>query len=231
MSPRSSARAVRPSASALRYSARSAWVSRGHGPVVERGARRGDGAVHVRRLRLRGPEVDLLGGGLDHVERRVRRRRDPLAADEELVRVADRRPHLTGHRHRCGPLVSGCGAEAWHARKPERADDGLPYRGPVDATLHLSLPVDDLAAARRFYEDGLGCRVGRVRDEWIDVWFFGLQLTLQTAPMRCGRLRTRGAATSAWCSTTPTRSGRWSRASATTGSSGSPSRTSTTPRS
>jgi extradiol dioxygenase family protein len=52
----------------------------------------------------------------------------------------------------------------------------------VDAKLHLSLPVDDLAAARRFYEDGLGCRVGRVREQWIDVWFFGLQLTLQTRP-------------------------------------------------
>jgi extradiol dioxygenase family protein len=49
-------------------------------------------------------------------------------------------------------------------------------------TLHLSLPVDDLAAARRFYEDGFGCRVGRVREQWIDVWFFGLQLTLQTRP-------------------------------------------------
>ena len=52
----------------------------------------------------------------------------------------------------------------------------------MDATLHLSLPVDDLAAARRFYEDRFGCRVGRVRDQWIDVWFFGLQLTLQTRP-------------------------------------------------
>lgn len=48
--------------------------------------------------------------------------------------------------------------------------------------LHLSLPVDDLAAARRFYEDGLGCRIGRVRDEWFDVWFFGLQLTLALRP-------------------------------------------------
>jgi extradiol dioxygenase family protein len=49
-------------------------------------------------------------------------------------------------------------------------------------TLHLSLPVDDLVAARRFYEDGLGCRIGRVRDGWFDVWFFGLQLTLQLRP-------------------------------------------------
>ena len=48
--------------------------------------------------------------------------------------------------------------------------------------LHLSIPVADLAAARRFYEEGLGCSVGRVRDDWLDVWFFGLQLTLQRRP-------------------------------------------------
>ena len=52
----------------------------------------------------------------------------------------------------------------------------------ADPILHLSLPVDDLAAARRFYEDVLGCRIGRVRDDWLDVWFFGLQLTLQVRP-------------------------------------------------
>lgn len=51
--------------------------------------------------------------------------------------------------------------------------------GPI---LHLSLPVDDLDAARRFYVDALGCRVGRVREDWIDVWFFEMQLTLQLRP-------------------------------------------------
>lgn len=58
-------------------------------------------------------------------------------------------------------------------------------RRPVatsDAVLHLSLPVSDLDAARRFYEDGFGCRVGRVAEEWLDVWFFGMQLTLQRRP-------------------------------------------------
>jgi uncharacterized protein len=49
-------------------------------------------------------------------------------------------------------------------------------------TLHLSLPVDDLKSARAFYEDVLGCRIGRVRDRWFDVWFFGLQLTLALEP-------------------------------------------------
>ena len=52
----------------------------------------------------------------------------------------------------------------------------------ADPILHLSLPVDDLARAREFYEGALGCRVGRVRDEWLDVWFFGLQLTLALRP-------------------------------------------------
>src|SRR5690606_12825763 len=31
----------------------------------------------------------------------------------------------------------------------------------------------------RFYESVFECRVGRVADDWLDVWFFGLQLTLQ----------------------------------------------------
>lgn len=51
-----------------------------------------------------------------------------------------------------------------------------------DAVLHLSIPVRDLDAARRFYVDAFGCSVGRVRDDWIDVWFFGTQLTLQRRP-------------------------------------------------
>ncbi len=51
-----------------------------------------------------------------------------------------------------------------------------------DAVLHLSIPVDDLDAARRFYVDAFGCSVGRVREDWVDVWFFGMQLTLQHRP-------------------------------------------------
>ena len=48
--------------------------------------------------------------------------------------------------------------------------------------LHLSLPVDDLHAARDFYERTLGCRIGREREDWFDAWFYGLQLTLQLRP-------------------------------------------------
>jgi extradiol dioxygenase family protein len=48
--------------------------------------------------------------------------------------------------------------------------------------LHLSLPVRDLDAARAFYVEVLGCAPGRVRDGWADVWFHGMQLTLQERP-------------------------------------------------
>ena len=49
--------------------------------------------------------------------------------------------------------------------------------------LHLSLPVNDLRAARDFYETTLGCRIGRTREDWFDAWFFGMQLTLQLRPL------------------------------------------------
>jgi extradiol dioxygenase family protein len=52
----------------------------------------------------------------------------------------------------------------------------------VQPILHLSLAVRELAAAREFYVDVLGCRPGRVRDAWIDVWFHGAQVTLHHAP-------------------------------------------------
>jgi uncharacterized protein len=48
--------------------------------------------------------------------------------------------------------------------------------------LHLSLPVPDLEEARVFYGEVLGCRLGRRRYGWQDVWFYGLQLTLQERP-------------------------------------------------
>jgi extradiol dioxygenase family protein len=48
--------------------------------------------------------------------------------------------------------------------------------------LHLSLPVADLEASKDFYVDVLGCPLARERAEFIDVWFYGLQLTLQEQP-------------------------------------------------
>ena len=52
---------------------------------------------------------------------------------------------------------------------------------------HLAFPVDDLAAARRFYGGLLGCPEGRSSDEWIDFDFFGHQIVAHLAPGRSGR--------------------------------------------
>jgi extradiol dioxygenase family protein len=54
----------------------------------------------------------------------------------------------------------------------------------METFLHLSLPVTDLDAAVAFYVDTLGCAPGRVRREqgFADVWFYGMQLTLQEQP-------------------------------------------------
>ena len=52
----------------------------------------------------------------------------------------------------------------------------------MDPILHLSLAVRDLTEARTFYVDVLGCELGRVRDGWIDVWFYGMQVTLHEEP-------------------------------------------------
>jgi extradiol dioxygenase family protein len=54
----------------------------------------------------------------------------------------------------------------------------------MDPILHLSIPVRDLDESRAFYVDGLGCGLGRLRPDFVDVWFYGLQLTLQNAPER-----------------------------------------------
>jgi uncharacterized protein len=41
---------------------------------------------------------------------------------------------------------------------------------------HLAFPVHDLAAARQFYGDVIGCMEGRSSPHWIDFNFFGHQL-------------------------------------------------------
>ncbi|BDI59453.1 VOC family protein [Qipengyuania nanhaisediminis] len=51
---------------------------------------------------------------------------------------------------------------------------------------HLAFPVDDLAAARRFYGDLLGCREGRSSEEWIDFDFHGHQIVAHLAPESAG---------------------------------------------
>jgi len=57
---------------------------------------------------------------------------------------------------------------------------------------HLAFPVDDLAAARRFYGELLGCPEGRSSDEWVDFNFYGHQIVAHLAPDEVGHRATSG---------------------------------------
>ncbi|MEM8984473.1 MAG: VOC family protein [Pseudomonadota bacterium] len=43
---------------------------------------------------------------------------------------------------------------------------------------HLAVPVTDLAETRRFYTQTLGLPIGREDERWLDIDFFGHQVTL-----------------------------------------------------
>ena len=58
------------------------------------------------------------------------------------------------------------------------------------APFHLAFPVHDLAAARAFYGDLLGCPEGRSSAEWIDFDFHGHQIVAHLAPGECGSAAT-----------------------------------------
>jgi extradiol dioxygenase family protein len=47
---------------------------------------------------------------------------------------------------------------------------------------HLAFPVHDLAAARRFYGQLLGCPEGRSSEEWVDFDFHGHQIVAHLSP-------------------------------------------------
>jgi len=55
---------------------------------------------------------------------------------------------------------------------------------------HLAIPVRDIAGARKFYVDILGCAVGRSTDEWIDFNFFGHQLSAHVKADELAKVRT-----------------------------------------
>jgi extradiol dioxygenase family protein len=46
---------------------------------------------------------------------------------------------------------------------------------------HLAFPVDDLAAARGFYGELLGCPEGRSAEEWVDFDLYGHQIVAHLA--------------------------------------------------
>jgi extradiol dioxygenase family protein len=47
---------------------------------------------------------------------------------------------------------------------------------PAYPRFHLAFPVTDLAAARCFYGEFLGCAEGRSSEDWVDFDFFGHQI-------------------------------------------------------
>ncbi|MHB8505697.1 MAG: VOC family protein [Acidimicrobiales bacterium] len=47
---------------------------------------------------------------------------------------------------------------------------------------HLAVPVDDLAAARRFYGGVLGCPQGRESSRWVDWDLYGHQFVTHLVP-------------------------------------------------
>ena len=53
--------------------------------------------------------------------------------------------------------------------------------------VHLAFPVHDLAAARSFYGQLLGCAEGRSSESWIDFDFFGHQIVAHLAPEDCAQ--------------------------------------------
>ncbi|MEC5408235.1 VOC family protein [Paraburkholderia sp. MPAMCS5] len=55
---------------------------------------------------------------------------------------------------------------------------------------HLAFPVHNLAAAREFYGELLGCPEGRSSDQWIDFNFYGHQIVAHLAPEEVGHRQT-----------------------------------------
>lgn len=47
---------------------------------------------------------------------------------------------------------------------------------------HLAFPIRDIDETRTFYQDLLGCEIGRSTEKWIDFNFFGHQLSAHVKP-------------------------------------------------
>lgn len=47
----------------------------------------------------------------------------------------------------------------------------------TSSIFHLAFAVNDIPSTRQFYQDVLGCRLGRETGHWLDIDFFGHQLS------------------------------------------------------
>ncbi|MET0575945.1 MAG: VOC family protein [Mesorhizobium sp.] len=54
---------------------------------------------------------------------------------------------------------------------------------------HLAFPVRDLDETRRFYQDVLGCAIGRSSDSWVDFDLFGHQMSAHLRPQATAAAR------------------------------------------
>lgn len=54
---------------------------------------------------------------------------------------------------------------------------------------HLAFPVNDIAEARRFYGELLGCPEGRSAPDWVDFNLHGHQIVAHLAPEEAGRVQ------------------------------------------
>ena len=60
---------------------------------------------------------------------------------------------------------------------------------------HLSIPVSELAPAKRFYVEVINARTGRENDEWLDVLLWGIRLRCNGAPKKFFRWSARASVT------------------------------------
>lgn len=65
----------------------------------------------------------------------------------------------------------------------------LPSSAPLPP-FHLAFPVRDLAEARRFYGELLGCPEGRSSVDWVDFNFYGHQIVAHVAAEECRQVVT-----------------------------------------
>ena len=56
---------------------------------------------------------------------------------------------------------------------------------------HLAVPVHDIATARSFYGDLLGCSEGRSAEQWVDYNFYGHQFVVHYKPMSEEEIQTK----------------------------------------
>lgn len=52
----------------------------------------------------------------------------------------------------------------------------------MQSIFHFAFPIKDLEKTKTFYVDILECKIGRSTSNWIDLDFFGHQLTAQLKP-------------------------------------------------